>query len=297
MRRCVSGICVLAGLVAAAGAVGPEFEVASVKPARSGPRRMAGGPGTNSPGQFSCAGVNLKPLLLRAYDLTSYQLEGPPSIDSDRFDIDAKIPPGTTKEQFNLMLQNLLVERFGLAVHRETRELPIYELVVAKGGLKLKEAEKAPADAQTPPEPSADGPPPNLHMTRNKDGLPEFPPGVAGMFAMPVNGVAWVTARMQTIANLLSMLQFEIGRPVVDKTGATGIYDFNLRYAHDSAGAGGAGSAASAQPSFGALSAASDPAPDLLSAFVGQLGLKLEPKKGPLEILVVDHVNRTPTEN
>jgi uncharacterized protein (TIGR03435 family) len=258
---------------------------------------MTGGPGTNSPGRFSCAGVNLKPLLLRAYDLMSYQLEGPPSIDSDRFDIDAKIPPGTTKEQFNLMLQNLLVERFGLAVHRETRELPIYELVVAKGGLKMKEAEKAPAGAQTPPEPSADGGPPNLHMTRNKDRLPEFPPGVPGMLALPVSGGAWVTARMQTIANLLQMLQSQIGRPVVDKTGVTGIYDFNLRFAPESAGAGGAGSAASAEPPSVALSAASDPAPSLFTAFESQLGLKLEPKKGPVEMLVVNHVNRTPTEN
>jgi uncharacterized protein (TIGR03435 family) len=259
---------------------------------------MAGGPGTNSPGQFTCAGANLRPLLLRAYDLMSYQLEGPPMIDSDRFDIDAKIPPGTTKEQFNQMLQNLLVERFGLAVHRETREMPLYELVLAKGGLKMKEAGKAAADAQAQPEPAANGRPSAPQMTHNKDGLPEFPPGVPGMFAMPSgappNRFTWLTARTQTIASLLNMLQFQIGRPVVNKTGLTGTYDFNLRYAISTAGAG---SAASAEPPSAALDAASDPAPDLFRAFESQLGLKLESKKGPVEVLVVDRVNRTPTEN
>jgi uncharacterized protein (TIGR03435 family) len=89
---------------------------------------------------------------------------------------------------------------------------------------------------------------------------------------------------MQTIGSLLSFLQYQIGRPVVDKTGLTGVYDFNLRYEGGSA----------ALPS---ADAASDPEPTLFEAFEKQLGLKLEAKKGPVEVLVVDRVNRTPTEN
>src|ERR1035441_3332378 len=111
MKRWVSCVCIAAGLVATAGAAGPEFEVASVKAAApiSGPGStyyrnfmymMTGGPGTSSPGQFTCTHSTLRPLLLRAYDLKAYELVGPASIDSDRFDIEAKIPPETTKEQF-----------------------------------------------------------------------------------------------------------------------------------------------------------------------------------------------------
>jgi uncharacterized protein (TIGR03435 family) len=236
-----------------------------------------------------------------AYDLKPYQLDGPPSIDSEKYDIAAKVPPGTTREQFDLMLQNLMVERLGLVVHRETRELPIYELVVAKGGLKMKEAEKAAPDARAQPEPAANGRPSGPQMTHNKDGLPEFPPGVPGMFATaggaPPDRFSWVTARMQTIASLLNMLVYQIDRPVADKTGLTGLYDFNLRYAISNAGAAGAGSAASADPPSAASNVASDPEPSLFAAFESQLGLKLEPKKGPVEVLVVDKVNKTPTEN
>jgi uncharacterized protein (TIGR03435 family) len=227
----------------------------------------------------------------------SYQLEGPPSIESDRFDIDAKIPPGTTNEQFNLMLQNLLVERFGLVVHRETREVPIYELVVAKGGLKMKAPEKPPAGAQAESPVAPGSSPPAPHLTNNKDGMPEFPPGTPGMFGMPTaGGGLWLTARMQTIARLLSMLQFQIGRPVVDKTGLTGIYDFNLRYAYIPTGVEpGVAVRAAAAPT--GLDSANDAGPDLFSAIESQLGLKLESKKGPVEFVVVDRVNRTPTEN
>jgi uncharacterized protein (TIGR03435 family) len=219
-------------------------------------------------------------------------------IESDRFDIDAKIPPGTTNEQFNLMLRNLLVERFGMVVHRETREMPIYELVVAKGGLKMRAPEKAPAGAQAE-SPAAPGPGgrPAPHLTNNKDGMPEFPPGTPGMFGMPTaGGGLWLTARMQTIAQLLKMLQYQIGRPVVDRTGLTGIYDFNLRYAYIPAGVEPGVPVPAAPPPAG-LDSASDAGPDLFSAFESQLGLKLESKKGPVEFVVVDRVNKTPTEN
>jgi uncharacterized protein (TIGR03435 family) len=300
---------IAAGLAAQspAGGAAPVFEVASVKPAAPTNLpdfwyRMTGGPGTPSPGQFTCTHIALKPLLIKAYDLRPYELIGPPSIDGDKYDIEAKIPPGTTKEQFNLMLQNLLVERFGLAAHRETRELPIYELTVAKGGLKMKEPEKPPAGEAppAPPEPGADGRPPTIKMLRDKDGSMMLPPGAPNMIFYSLNGVSHVSARMQTIASLLRSLENQLGRAVVDKTGLTGSYDFNMTYAPDRSTMVSIGPPAAPEPPSGqpsTLDTASDPVPNLFAAFESQLGLKLESKKGPIEVLVVDKVNRTPTEN
>jgi uncharacterized protein (TIGR03435 family) len=130
-------------------AVKPSFEVASVKPApppdvmRS---LMTGGPGTVSPGEFRCRSITLRALLLRAYSLMPYALDGPAGVlDGPAFDISAKIPSGATASDVNIMLQRLLLERFGLAVHWETREHAVYELTLAKGGLKMQEAVAAPA--------------------------------------------------------------------------------------------------------------------------------------------------------
>jgi uncharacterized protein (TIGR03435 family) len=288
-----------------AGQTAPTFEVASVKPATSGSDPMSyrinGGPGTSSPGQLVCRNVSLRPLLLKAYDLKSYQLAGPPWIDGDKYDIDAKIPPEATKEQFLLMIQNLLVERLGLVAHRETRDLPIYELVVAKGGPKLKAPEKAPAGATAPAQPqqAAEAGPATIKMTRDKEGLPELPPGIPRMVAYPLPGGMHISARMQTVAALLPGLELQTGRPVLDKTGLTGTYDFTLVFLPDTAGGADIGPAAAGPPSGqgSLLSAASEPAPNLFVALESQLGLKLESKKGPVEVLIVDHLNRTPTEN
>jgi uncharacterized protein (TIGR03435 family) len=199
-------------------------------------------------------------------------------MDRDRYDIEAKAPPGAGNDQLDAMLQNLLAQRFGLAVHWETREMAIYELVVAKGGPKLKTPEKPIADLDAAISAAAVAAP---KLAPNKDGLPEFPPGVRGMFVTRANGAQWLTARMESIADLLTMLGPSIGRPVVDETGLSGVWDFNLRYSNEPAG----------------LDAPADSAPTLFGAFESQLGLKLESAKGPVKVLVVDRVNRVPTEN
>ena len=100
---------------------------------------MRGGPGSPDPGQITYSNVSLKNGSDDAYEVKGYQITGPKWLDSERFDIVAKIPKGATKEQFQMMLQNLLAERFKLTLHRETKELPIYALVVGKGGPKMKE--------------------------------------------------------------------------------------------------------------------------------------------------------------
>src|SRR5579864_18474 len=125
----------------------PEFEVASITPVDVNPgpggriffRGPQGGPGTDDPGLFSCATCNVYQLILKAFDVQPYQITGIANMfDMDRFSVKAKIPAGTTKEQFLLMMQNLLADRFKLKFHRETKDVTGYQLTVAKNGPKMK---------------------------------------------------------------------------------------------------------------------------------------------------------------
>ena len=133
-------LAILAGLAAAQSS--PEFEVASVKPAGSARLQgvLTGGPGTSDPTRISSGSIDLRRLLMKAYGVETNQISAPGWFDSEKYAIAAKIPPGTTQEQFQIMLQNLLTERFKITLHHEARELPVYELSVAKGGPKLTQA-------------------------------------------------------------------------------------------------------------------------------------------------------------
>lgn len=180
------------------------------------------------------------------------------------------------------MLRNLLVERFGLVVHRETQNRPLYELVVAKGGPKLREY-KVPASA-----PSKDG----QRSVRGKDGLPELTPGAVGVLVLPAGPNTRLSAGGVSLAELLRMLEIQIGRPVIDKTGLTGKYDFDVTWAMKR----WTSPSYPAEPTADTFDA-TEFGPTLLTAFQSQLGLKFEPKDGPVEVLVVDHVSKAPTEN
>jgi uncharacterized protein (TIGR03435 family) len=299
----------------------PTFEVASVKPAEPQPEgmmrvRMSGGPGTPDPGQLTYTNVSLKNVLTNAYDVKEYQINGPNWLDGERFDIVAKIPQGTTKEQFKLMLQNLLAERFKLALHHETKELPIYALVVGKGGPKLKEAVEE--DAAAPQGAAAPPPPPPgrdeagpVRLKMDADGMPQLPSGMGrnGVMMMTVlNGSGGLRTRMvckgQPVSALLATLSSQLGRPVVDATGLKAKYDITLDFApdglkgtaimmpppppqHDGA-PGGGGPMASAPDAGG---------PTIFTALQEQLGLKLEQRKGPVDLLVIDRMEKVPTEN
>jgi hypothetical protein len=117
-------------------AAAPEFEAASMKAAAPTDRpSVRGGPETASPGQWTCTAMPLRMLVTMAWNLRDYQLSGPSSLDTALYDIAAKIPPGASKENFNLMMQRLLTERLGLVVHHESKEEAVYNLVIAKGGL------------------------------------------------------------------------------------------------------------------------------------------------------------------
>lgn len=156
-----AGICVFGCALAFGQATTSlTFEVASVKPSAPvppsgrvyfGPPR--GGPGTPDPGQITWTYATLRALLMTAYDVKGYQISGPAWLASERYDIAAKVPAGATQEQVDVMWQNLLLERFGLRLHHESKEFKVEELVVAKGGPKLKET------AQDPTAPLPPGPP------------------------------------------------------------------------------------------------------------------------------------------
>jgi hypothetical protein len=181
MLRAIMG----AGLVvfACCAALAQTFEVASVKPAApiTGNRimvMMRGGPGTPDPGQITYTNVSLQNVLINAYGVKGFQISGPGWLDSERYDIVAKVPRGATKEQFMGMLQNLLAERFKLTLHREKKDLPMYALVVGKNGPKLKESVDGPAPKEGGP---VDGPATTMgRVTMGKDGFPAMPPASGG---------------------------------------------------------------------------------------------------------------------
>ena len=315
MRRgiCCAGVFALMVWTASAqtGDAPTTFEVASVKPAAPimGGMirvRMAGGPGSPDPGQINYSNVTLKNVLMSAYNVKGYQISGPSWLESERFDIVAKVPKGATKEEFRVMLQNLMAERFKLKLHRESKELPIYALVVGKNGVKMKETPKDDPAAdvakgpQTPPPGAFGEGEPRLRM--GKDGMPQMPPGGpgrGGMMMMGNGGKMRMQASKQKVTQIVEMLGNQLGRPVVDQTGLTADYDFTLEYAPDDTMRGPAGMMP--PPPDGGGGGAPAPSdstgPSLMSALQEQLGLKLEPKKGPIDLLVIDSLEKVPTEN
>jgi uncharacterized protein (TIGR03435 family) len=231
---------------------GPRsFEVASVK--RSPPPT---GNGINStmrldPGRLTCSNVSLKKLIYESYAVKEYQVSAPDWLGTEIYDIAATVPPGATRDDVQLMIQNLLAERFRLALHRDTREMPVYALVVGKSGSKLQEVEFA------------------RGSTSASQGK--------------------LIATTIPIRNLTEFLSRQTGRPVVDMTGLKGFYSFTLTYTPEQA--------PSAPGPDGSPLAESAVGPSLLNALQEQLGLKLEARKAPVEILVVDHAEKIPTEN
>jgi uncharacterized protein (TIGR03435 family) len=274
------------------------FEVASIKPAA--PQAMGrmqmgggGGPGTPDPGRIRFTNMPLRMLIMRAYDVQSFQVSGPSWMDSQHFDVIAKVPHGATKEEARMMLQNLLADRFKLKLHKESKEAPIYHLVVAKGGIRMKEASQT---AAAPAE-DAGGPPPGPPL-RGKDGLLRTPHGQLGIQGMR-NGRMRMRGDAVTMARLTDILSMALGRPVVDKTGLTGAYDVTLDFSSEGMGPGPKGPVAGAGGGNPAEAPgdSDDSGPTIFTALQSQLGLKLESRKGAVDLLIVDSVEKLPTEN
>src|ERR1017187_3110902 len=211
-RTLLCVLCVVAPIVSFGQAAEGKlaFEVASVKPAAPPTGlavmlfQMRGGPGTADPGQISYTNVPMRALLLRAYGLKPPQLSGPNWLENTKYDIVAKIPAGATREQVNVMVQNLLVERFGLAAHHETRDLPGYEMAVSRNGPKIKESPESPTVVAAAPVPGVLR---RIAMGKDKDGLPELAPGSTGLVTLPAGaGSTRYSARNQPLSQLAGLL-------------------------------------------------------------------------------------------
>lgn len=254
-----------------------RFEVASVKPAQSASGRftMNGGPGTSDPGRVTYTNIMLRRILLNAYEARNYQIVGPDWLDTLRFDIIAKVPEGTTKDQFQAMLRNLSITRFQMTVHRESKELPIYALIAAKNGPKIKAiADDAPSTGKPSEDQLA-----VIQSAEGKYGFPALSLRAPGLVIETKGGRARLTAKEVPMTKLADLLSAQVGRPVVDMTGLTGNYSFILYFTPE-----GPNSTDSSEPNiFGALQE--------------QLGLRLQARKGPVELLVIDHAEKIPTEN
>jgi bla regulator protein blaR1 len=256
-------------------AAAPVYEVASIKPNKSGNNMLRF---KITPDGLSLTGGTLHMLIENAYDVQYFQITGDPSwFKSEKYDIEAKMDGSVAEELRKLsddqraaetrrMLQALLADRFQLKLHRDTKELPVYALVIAKTGLKVHEA--TPGDAY-----------PNGFKGPDSRGG-------AGMMFMEGNGGP-VRGQGIPMANLVHFLSQQLGRIVVDKTGLTGKYDFTLQWTPDE----------SQGPPGGPPGIDNAPPPDtsgpsIFTAIQEQLGLKLESQKGPVEILVIDHAEK-----
>jgi uncharacterized protein (TIGR03435 family) len=253
------------------------FEVATVKHGPPGDysASASGGPGTHDPTRYSVGNYPMSSLLEMAYGISSYQLSGPRWLDEERFTITATVPEGATKEQLGLMMRNLLIERFKLATRFEKREVPGYQLVVAKGGPKVA---ASPGDPEQNNDPAK--PPASFKWALDKEGYPELPPGRHYSMAINNDRARWRFGD-ESMEHFAEILGNQIHQPVVNATGLKGKYDFVVSWSY-----------AAMQPD-----APSDSGPSIFAAIQEQLGLKLESKKTPVDTVVVDHVERTPAEN
>jgi uncharacterized protein (TIGR03435 family) len=231
----------------------PSFEVATIKLTDpSFPGAVIGG---FRFGRFSAQGFTLKDLIAYAYDVDNRQVAGGPKwSDSERYDIPGKPEKSgaLSPEAGKLMLQTLLTERFQLKIHRDSREMPVYVMTVARGGLKMK------------PRTEGDG-------------------GAPG--GMPIQG-AKIPGRNTTIQFLAYGLQQLLDRPVLNETGVTGGFDFDLSWRPDPSQFRGQGDKVPANPDD----------PDLLTALQQQLGLRLEAKKALAPVVVLDSAEK-PSDN
>lgn len=176
-----------------------EFEVATVKPVTLQRGRTGVGVLSIEPDRITYDGPSLKSMLLKAYGLMPYQLEGPAWLDDQHYDVVATLPEGATKEQVPEMLQHLLVDRFKIVLHTTTKEEPVYTLTVAKGGPKLK--------------PTAD----------------DNPKSSMGVNFNQKTGDETFYYRAETMAKFADILSRDLGRNVTDATGLDGKYDFTLQ--------------------------------------------------------------------
>jgi uncharacterized protein (TIGR03435 family) len=240
----------------------PQFEVASIKPNVSTER--------NSTWRFTpgghFAGENISPkfLITTAYSIRDFQISGAPGwIDSEKYDILAKGEGNPSPEQIRTMLQGLLRDRFKLKYHRVMKQAPVYSLVAAKSGIKLQESKEGSCIVSGPDQ---------------KPSRPDEPaPAFCGTYYSRRNQVE---GNRITIAQFIAALEFQVDRPIIDKTGFALAFDVHLQWTPDES----------------TVDSSDGVDPSIFTALQEQLGLKLESRKGPVQTLVIDHIEK-PGEN
>jgi uncharacterized protein (TIGR03435 family) len=239
LRTLAIAVCFIA--LKAQVAVSQTFEVAAIKANKSGS-------GSSSDhyrnGMLIARNVTLHHCMELAYGVKDYQISGPSWLGSERYDISAKAQASTSANDYRPMLQALLVDRFKLLVHRETKQLLVYSLIVPKNGSKLHVVEGGTENSRS--------------------------------------GRGYISAKTMTTGRLADILSRVLERPVLDSTGLKGTYDIELKWTPDE------GQRREGDP---------DGPSSIFTAVQEQLGLKLEGHRGPVEIIVVDHAERVPTEN
>ena len=313
----------LAGALSAQTPAKPQFEVATIKPAPPlDPAKLASGQlnvGVKSDaGRVDIGFFSLADLIRTAYRIKPYQLSGPDWMSSQRWNVTAKIPDGAPADQMPEMLQALLAERFQLVAHRSTTDHAIYALETAKGGPKLKEAEPDPPAPEAADAPA--GSPGGRGMVFGSgENQVRITPNAGGRganissakygqmkVAVAEGGAMRMEFSKMKMGDLADMLSQFLDRPVMDMTGLTGSYqvalDLSMEDLMKVARASGFGAMMGAGPGPRADAgrspgdAASTPGSSLFTA-VQQLGLRLDGRKAPVEMIVVDHLEKTPTEN
>lgn len=267
-----------------------KFEVASIKPYddSSGVMRMM-----MQPARFEAMGLPLRLLLRQALRVQDYQLIGLPDwANTERYTIAAKPPDGTPSNALPALLLNLLQDRFKLTTHTESREMPAFDLVLARGDGRLGPQFKAssaecqamikertaagPGRGGPPPLPGTPGGPPLFDPAKPPCGSMRTGPGIIGGGGLPMS-------------QLVQMLSQFAGRPINDKTTLTGLFDFALTFTPEP----GLGNGPFGPPPSGAPPIAADPgAPNLFTAVQEQLGLKMDAVRTPVDVVVVDRVER-----
>jgi len=251
------------------------FEVVSIKPDKSGGMTMTMR-FMLPPDGITVTNLPLFDLMRQAFGVSEDRLLGAPGwTDTERFDIEAKVAPEDAPKLKDLktaerlaMLVPVFEDRFGLKFHHETRNLTQYVLVIAKGGLKMKEA----APGETYPN--------GMHPPSGGSG--------AGMMRMQPGELSAQAVSMQILVRQLS---FNLGSTVVDQTGLTGKYDFDLKWTPEVSSGITAGPSESGQPG-GNPPSSDNTGPSLFTALEEQLGLKLEAKKAPADVIVIDHIEQ-----
>ncbi len=258
-----------------------EFEVASIKPTAPGGGDRAF-MGTKGPGRFDAENISVRTFIAEAYGVKTFEIYGAPAwLGTDRYDITAKVeassPAKQTVEEMmadrRLRLQTLLEDRCALKVHRETKELPVYALAIAKSGVKVKPPNCVVFDINNRPAPPAPGEP---------------RPSYCGNMRTGRNGANLnLTATGITMKDVVRWLSNTTNRTVIDKTGYAEKFDAVMDWTPDGTlRPSPADDPSKPEPSADTVG------PSIFTALQEQLGLKLESTKGPVEVLVIDHVEK-----